>query len=326
MAGRFSFAAMPPKGGPGKHQIFAGSLDSTEHTFLLEATGVPVYAEPGYLLFARDNVILAQRFDARARTLAGEAQALGDMLARTGGRFVAAPAASVSSSGAFAYMGGKLTDTKVALFDRSGREHGVIDVPAGHYAGVSIAPDGRRLALVRRLTTLETDLWLADMARPGASRLTFGGALNTGPVWSADGGRIAFAQAGTGPRNLVVRPSDGSSPEEPLFASPAPFKDALDWSPDGRFVVMGQLDQKTGWDLWILPVAGDRTPKPYLQTPFDEINARISPDGRWLAYVSDESGRSEVYVQSFPTAGNRYQITTQGSGWVRGAAMGASWR
>jgi dipeptidyl aminopeptidase/acylaminoacyl peptidase len=110
-----------------------------------------------------------------------------------------------------------------------------------------------------------------------------------------------------------VKPSNGAAPEELFYGAKALFKDARDWSPDGKAVVFEELDPQTNRDIWILPMEGDRTPKPYLRTPFNEYAASISPDGRWLAYISDESGGPEVYVDSFPTPRNKYRVTDRGA-------------
>ncbi|HVL69583.1 MAG TPA: protein kinase [Vicinamibacterales bacterium] len=314
----FLYAAVSPREGAVGYQIFVGSLDTPERTPLVEAQTVPVYAHPGYLLFARDNVLVARPFDARTRTFAGEAQPLGDVVSSLNGLFAVGRAVSTAADGTFVYLGGPLADTKVLTYDRSGREQGTIELPPAQYTEIAVAPDGRRVALVRKLTTLESDVWLTDLSRGGASRFTFGGTTKTAIVWAATGERIVFSSGRSGPRNLLVRPSNAATPEQPLYTSAVPFKDATDWSPDGRWLVMTQLDPKTRWDLWILPLTGDGTPKPYLQSPFDEQNARISPDGRWAAYLSDESGRTELYVQSFPVPGDKHQVTSGGSGpWLR---------
>jgi Tol biopolymer transport system component len=122
-----------------------------------------------------------------------------------------------------------------------------------------------------------------------------------------------------GPWNLYVKPVSGATPEQPLYRSEGYFKHPDWWSPDGRLAGFEALDPKTGWDLWYIPTSGDdHTPKPYLRTPFNERFGQLSPDGRWMAYASDESGRSEVYVQSFPDPGVKHQVTTEGGsnpGW-----------
>jgi eukaryotic-like serine/threonine-protein kinase len=314
----FLFAVVPPRAASVRYQIFSASLDSTARVPLLEAASVPVYADPGYLLFGRGNALLAQPFDAAARTLSGEAQRLGDTVSSIQALFSCGPIVSVSSSGSFAYLAGPLADTKVASFDRSGREEPALDVPRAQYNELSVSPDGRRLALVRRVSTLESDVWLADLTRPGASRFTFGGALNYGATWTPDGKRIAFANDATGPWNILTRAANGASAAEALYETPSPYKDPKHFSPDGRYLLISQLNPKTRRDLLVLPLDGDRAAKPYLDSGADETEGRISPDGRWVAYISDESGRYEAYIQSFPAPGVKYQVTSQGTNqWVR---------
>ena len=132
-------------------------------------------------------------------------------------------------------------------------------------------------------------------------------------MWSPDGTRIVFASSRNGTFDLYQKQSAGAGQEEMLLKSDHQ-KIPDDWSPDGRFLLYRDQDPKTGWDLWVLPLTGDRKPQPVLSTAFREIQGRFSPDGRWIAYVSDESGTgtSEVYVQSFPPSGNKWQISTGG--------------
>ncbi|MEO5894462.1 MAG: protein kinase [Vicinamibacterales bacterium] len=314
----FMFALVPPRSASMRYQILVASLDSKERKVLLESAGVPVYAHPGYLLFARANNLVAQRFDPRTNTLSGEAQSLGDAVSSLQALFSAGSAVSVSSAGAFIYLGGPIVNTKVLSFDRSGRQQPDIELPEGHYNELVISPDGTRLALVRKNSTLESDVWLAELSRAGASRFTFGNALNYGPTWSNDGARIAFASDLTGPWNILVRSSNGASPAETFFQSTIPYKDPKHFSPDGRFLLMSQLNPRNKRDLLMLPLDGERTPRPYVASAFDETEGRISPDGRWAGYISDESGRYETYIQSFPAPGTKYQVTSQGSHqWVR---------
>ena len=301
-----------------KYQIFVASLDAKERKVLLESPSVPVYAHPGYLLFARANNLVAQRFDPRTNTLSGEAQSLGDAVSSLQAQFSAGSAVSASSAGSFIYLGGPIVNTKVLSFDRSGKQQPDLELPEGHYNELVISRDGTRLALVRKNTTFESDVWLADLSRAGASRFTFGNALNYGPTWSNDGARIAFASDLTGPWHILVRSSNGASPAETFFQSPIPYKDPKDFSADGRFLLISQLNPRNKRDLLVLPLDGERTPRPYLASAFDETEGRISPDGRWAGYISDESGRYETYIQSFPAPGTRYQVTSQGSQqWVR---------
>jgi len=157
------------------------------------------------------------------------------------------------------------------------------------------------------------DIWILDLDRSGATRLTNGPGYHMEPTWSPDSRRLAYARMFSGPRDLFSRVINGSTAEEPILKGPVLFKDPYSWSPDGKSVVFAQRDPQTNDDLWILPLEGDRKPTLYRKTPFNEDYASISPDGKWLAFISDESGRTEVYVQAFPTAGDAVQITTGGA-------------
>ncbi|MGH9955582.1 MAG: TolB family protein, partial [Pyrinomonadaceae bacterium] len=142
-------------------------------------------------------------------------------------------------------------------------------------------------------------------------RFTFGPETDLFPVWSPDGSRIVFGSDREGPRHLYHKPATGAGKEELLLKSDL-NKIPMDWSADGRFILYIVVDSKTRFDLWVLPLFGDQKPFPLLQTEFNERLARFSPDGRWITYVSDESGINQVYVQSFPASGGKWQVSTSG--------------
>ena len=131
-------------------------------------------------------------------------------------------------------------------------------------------------------------------------------------LWSPDGGRIAYLYHRSGVYDVYQVPTSGSGRPEPLIQSEVVFKVPAAWSPDGKYLVFAQDAEASEWDLWLLPLQGDRRPVPYLRKPFDETTATISPDGRWLAYESDETGALEVHVRSFPRPGERYRVSTAG--------------
>jgi Tol biopolymer transport system component len=165
-------------------------------------------------------------------------------------------------------------------------------------------------------TQLQTpDIWLVDAGRRVTSRFTSAAGAERMPVWSPDGTRIVFSSPRNGnPPNLFEKMSNGGS-EVRLFESDTLIQ-PTDWSRDGRFIVFGRRDPRTQWDLWVVAASpdgrGERRPEMYLQTPFNEHHGHLSPDGRWMAYASDESGRSEVYVRAFPAQGGRWQISAGG--------------
>jgi eukaryotic-like serine/threonine-protein kinase len=163
-----------------------------------------------------------------------------------------------------------------------------------------------------------SDLWLSDASGAKIERFTFDRANNTFPIWSPDGSRIIWASTREGMHHLYQKAASGSGQEELLLRSDYP-KSPSHWSRDGRFIIYQQTEPKTKRDLWVLPVTGDQKPFAFLQTPANEEERRLSPDGRWMAYVSDESGRYEVYVQSFPSRGGKRQVST-------GGGIAAQWR
>jgi Tol biopolymer transport system component len=177
---------------------------------------------------------------------------------------------------------------------------------------VALSPDDKRLAVSRFASQRGSrDIWLYDLLRGTSSRLTFGSGAEVNPLWSPDGSRIVFGSDVEGVYDLYQKPATGSAREELLLRTSQP-KYADDWSPDGRHIVFDSLDPDNSSDLWVLGMTGEQKPAPFLRTNADEREARFSPDGRWLAYASDESGRPEVYVQSFPASGGKWQVSSRG--------------
>jgi Tol biopolymer transport system component len=176
-------------------------------------------------------------------------------------------------------------------------------------------PDGRRVAVSRSVNG-NTDIWLLELGRGILSRFTFDAALDSYPIWSPDGSRIVFQSNRKGNADLYQKPVNSAGSEEPLLANPQ-SKLPWDWSADGRFLLHRSIDPRSGYDLWVLPMDGDRKPFPVVQTDFDERDGQFSPDGKWIAYQSNESGRFEIYVQPFPGLGAKAQISTNGGAQVR---------
>jgi Tol biopolymer transport system component len=177
--------------------------------------------------------------------------------------------------------------------------------------GPALSPDGREIVVGRNIGSA-WDLWLIDLARGVTRRLTSDPALDANGVWSPDGSRIAFFSARNG-GGIYTKSVTGTEREDVLLESAGP----LDWSPDGRFLLYGEEKPTTGSDLSALPMAGGGTPVPVAQSRFNERDGQFSPDGKWIAYGSDESGRSEIYVQPFPGPGNKTQVSTAGGAQVR---------
>ncbi len=310
----FLFVALPQKSQ--RYDLFVGSLDGGAPKLIGTPESAAVYAEPGYLLFARKNTLLAQAFDARTLNVSGEPTSIGDAPAATGGLYVGGRPVSVSSTGVLEYLGDRLPDTTLQWFDRSGRPGGTLAAPAGRYQGVEFAPNGRRVALARFESQSSSDLWIVDIERGDSTRFTSALGANYNPIWSFDGSQILFAADRKASRDLWIKPSSGATEEVPFFESAAMFKDPRSWSRDGKTIIFDQLDARTNNDIWMISTGGERVPQPYLRTSFNESFGALSPDGRWLAYVSDESGRNEVYVDSFPIPRGRRRVTDTGAVFV----------
>jgi dipeptidyl aminopeptidase/acylaminoacyl peptidase len=179
----------------------------------------------------------------------------------------------------------------------------------------SISPDGRRLALHRTVNGNQ-DIYLLDIAGGVLSRFTFDPSSDASPIWSPDGSRIVFGSNRTGVYDFYEKSVNGAGNEKLLLATQE-TKVQSDWSPDGRILLYRSLDSKMGYDLWALPFDGDRKPFPVVQTKFDERDGQFSPDGKWIAYQSNDTGQFEIYIQSFPGPGGKFQISSGGGAQVR---------
>jgi dipeptidyl aminopeptidase/acylaminoacyl peptidase len=278
----------------------------------MTAGSAPVYAEPGYLLFERDGRLVAQRFDRSRLRPTGKVVPLGDAPPPSmteGAPLLYPPARSV-----LVHVAAKSPDTQLEWLDRSGRLLGTVPLAPGRYEYPSLSPDGRWAAVTMPTSARGGDLWIVDLQRAVASRLTFDGLVATGgaSLWSPEGSRIALQYNPAGPYDIYEVLASGTGRPEPLVQSNVVLKYPVAWSPDGNYLVFTQNDEATGWDLWLLPLEGERRSAPYLRSPFNEVTATISPDGRWLAYASDETGTAEIYVRSFPEPGEKHRVSTAG--------------
>jgi Tol biopolymer transport system component len=218
------------------------------------------------------------------------------------------PAVSASSNGVLAYTTGVMSGPgQLAWFGR--RLASNVGEP-GAQSHPALSPDEKRVAVTLFESGANADLWIDDMTRSTRTRLTFDPATDSNPVWSPDGARIAFSSNRSGRRNLHVKAASGAGADELLFQSES-FKVPHDWSGDGRHLVFSEFSPKTSYDLWMLGIE-KRKASLYLQTEFNEQEAQFSPDGRWMAYVSDESKTFQVYVRSFPISGGKWQVSVSG--------------
>ncbi len=294
--------------------IEVASLADGSRRRVMSATSGVEYAPQGYLLFTRNAVLTAQRFDAGGMRLEGEPVSLGDSPSIS--NYSGSPAVTVADDGTMAYKSTPLPSIRMAWFDPDGREIGQVPLAPGSYTGLALSPDGRAALTLRIPALAQNELLLVDVERGTASRLSAPAENAESYSWSPDGRRVAYSVGNNTSQTIRIVPADGSGSAETVLKPGEDFRRLDGWTPDGQSLVIERLDPQTQWDLWILPLTGDRVPRLYLRTPANETGASVSPDGRWLSYLSDESGRFEAYVQSFPTPGSRYQVTTDGSGMV----------
>jgi hypothetical protein len=302
------------RGGPEARGVHLGQLEGTESRRLFDADSAAVYAPSGTLLFIRQGTLFAQTFDPVRLELSGNPSPVAEQVAVT---LRGAPALSASAAGSIAYRtGSAVVQQQFVWFDRSGKEIGKVGDPSGSLISGSLSPDGRRVALTREVNA-NMDVWLLDLGRGVLTRFTSDAADDIFPIWSPDGDRLVFSSNRKGGvHDLYQKSATGAGREELLLTTPQ-TKFATDWSPDRRFLLYQSLDPQMRWDIWALPMDGDRKPFPVVQTNFEERGGQFSPDGKWIAYESNESGRFEIYLQPFPGPGAKSQISTGGGLQVR---------
>jgi Tol biopolymer transport system component len=289
-------------------EIRVADVDGGNEKTVLKGQSRVEYAPPGYLLYVREETLVAQPFDANAGELTGEPVPLAEDLSIDN---VGLAHFSASRNGVLALRGGDAGGGQLMWTDRSGESREMVGDP-GDIGAISLSPDGRWLAMVVTSTSAEAaDIWVRDLSRGVTSRFTFNEEGDYNPTWSPDGRRIVFSATRDGNADLAVRAVGGSGEVEFLLESER-AQHPSSWSSDGRYLLYYDRGEETNWDIWVLPLAGDEEPYPFLMTPFVEVRSRFSPDDRWVAYQSNESGRSEIYVQEFPGPGGKWQISTAG--------------
>ena len=307
--GRHFLFFSPAPREPENAGVFVASLDSSAAKRLVTARSRAVYATPGYLLFWREGALLAQAFDANRFEVRGNslsvAKDVGLNPVTNQGLF------SVSDTGTLVFFAGAVGQSELVWVDRAGRRIGEAG-PRGIFNSLSLSPDAASVVYDQaepRYGTL--GLWQLDFARGVPSRLTFQSSHNMFPLWSPDGTRIAFSSLREPPPQLYELNANGTGGEKLLLKTNFP-KGPSGWSSDGRLLFYDTMHPQTGGDIWALPLVGKPEPYPVVRTLADEHYGTPSPDGRWLAYISNETGPYEVYVEAFPATGFRRQVSTLG--------------
>jgi Tol biopolymer transport system component len=298
---------------PNRTGVYLSSLDHPhDKVFVIESLSAAAYApprgkEPGYLLRVRENVLVAQPFDPERAQVSGQpvpiagAQGVGTVGAINRSLF------SVSNEGTLLFSG---ADDKYQLvwFSRNGKALSTVGKP-DRYAAVRISPDGNRAAISVVDSSGQRDIWSMDLARGLPNRLTYDSGFV--PVWSPDGHRIAYHDV-TQTALFTIAATGGD--RHKILEGPAVYIN--DWSPDGRLLMYTQISPATLDDLWVVRISGDRTPVPVLVTPFNELHGQFSPDGKWIAYTSNETGQEEIHVRSMAATGST-RVSTSGGSFAR---------
>ena len=301
-------------GGPESRGIAVADLEGSEIRLLFDADTAAVFSAPDQLLFARRGTLYAQRFDPTRRELLGTAVAMPDEVAVDS--TVYRLALSASMGGSVAYRPASVIgQRRFTWFDRAGGALGSTGEPMEGGLSPSMSPDGCCVAFSLSLNGNQ-DIWLLDLDSGDVTRFTFDPGIDFVPLWSPDGRRIIFSSNRSGAFDLYEKPATGAGAEELVLATDQ-NKFAVDWTADGEHVLYVSNDPQKSYDIWALRLADGESPFVVVETEFEERDGQFSPDGRWIAYQSNESGRLEVYVQPFLRPGGRWQISTNGGAQVR---------
>jgi Tol biopolymer transport system component len=300
------FLFLREQGPDDQNGIRLALLDGKEDVRVLpDQSNISIAA--GRLVFVRNSTLIAQPLDPETGRLAGD-----PVPGTDGVPFISvtyyAPV-TISASGVLVYAGadrGSLAIRQLTWFDREGKRLGTVGA-AGPVKSPALSPDGRTLVFSRFLSP-GASLWLRALDREVGQQFTaVSGVPTEEPIWSPDAGRIVFRSGS----EMVEKPADGSGMAQPLVQGG--FNEPTDWSRDGQYILFASQHAKTRLDVWFLPLnSSGRKPVPFLQSSANEHWARLSPDGRWIAYASDESGRDEVYVRPFPAGDGQWQISSAG--------------
>lgn len=292
------------RSGSARSTAWVAPLDNPAARRQVASTDAQPLVAGATLLYAADDALVAQPLDPASWTPSGPSIVVGVVVGR-------GPLGQVSATAArdvlvFGAPGTSLRELR--WVSRSGRVIGPMGEPVDAWS-LRIAPSGSRVAVTERDAQVGTlDVWIHDGAQPVPLRVSRSTDVDEGPAWSPDGNRLAWASA----RRLITIRGAGAVLDEQVVATLAPPARVWDWSPDGVWLVVGQAGAGTADDVWVVPASGTGEPKPYARSPFSEIQAALAPDGRHLAYASNEAGQFDIYVDSFPVPGSRIRVTTAG--------------
>lgn len=313
----FLFWARSSRGAQ-EHSLFLGELGSLNAKLLRKSESTAIYAS-GHLLFMRDQALMAQAFDARRMEISGEPVPIAEHVVINGA--TARPVFSASDTGTLIYQSGEAAGGwNLLWFDRKGKQ--IDSIPQqDRYFDPTLSADGTRLAVTIYGTEGVGNIWIIDLTRRTKIRLTFGASLTVSPVWSQDAKTVFYTSDAKGAFHIYAKPADGSGSESTVLETNDTIEVPKSASPDGKYLVYQRRAvanrARRALDLWVLPLFGERKPFPIVQTTFDDTLPAISPDGKWMAFQNNETGRNEIYITAFPAGGAKWQISTNGGAYAR---------
>ena len=288
-------------------EIHFGTLGSQQSRVIGQTENRAEYAPPGFLVYVKEGTLVAQSFDAGSGRTTGDPVPVGENVEGGVGDF------TLSSAGVMAYRSvASGQQARLVWVARDGRVLGEA-APPGPYEDVVLSPDETRVALtVEAEGPAARDVWVRDLARGVNSRLTFDPGDEVAPAWSPDGSRLAYAKYRGSDMKIYVKAASGVGAEDSLPHVPGTYEGPYQWSGAANAIVHSHVSPSGGWDIWVMSADGRQASRPFLQTAFREFAGRLSPNGRWMAYNSNESGRDEVYVVPYPGPGGKWQVSTAG--------------
>jgi Tol biopolymer transport system component len=313
---------------PGQSGIYAGSFDGTLKKLLVRTETSGSYAMPGYLLHTEGDMLVGQAFDANRLEFVGQAFAIAQGIGHSSTGY---SAFSASDTGILAYAGPILRLGQLIWYDRTGNALGSVG-PPGDYIDLRLSPNARELATsLRDPRSGNIDIWLTDIERGTTSRFVSGYVISASPVWCSDGSRILYRSSRKGLAEFYERSSNGGGKENAILSDMTQggknpefiLSTPSDWSRDRRYLMYSAVASNS--QVWLLPLTsagGDGKPRKLIESPANNMHANFSPDGHLIAYTSDESGRYEVQVQTFPLSDRKWQISTDGGYEPRWSADG----